>query len=454
MRDSIYSTARKKLSWRSHDTMTPSSFEIIEAGESDGRAFMNSEDMNNLGLDELDVIVFVSEYDDWGAAQVIARDDCTPGFLMVDSMTLDSANMATGDIVNVKKSVPKGGIVEVQIGVEPMGRQPTEDAVMWVADHASDMTSLLKNRPIFRNLEINWRDADIGHLKLKIIQTTPPIDAGETAIIDPTGHEIVYEIIPAVDMSFNAILCIDVSGSMLKEDLLVRDVDGAIEGLRRGFQETREFQRFLDLFREGDKVSRIASATLATLLYLSLKIGRGWGENVQLITFGDDVGVLEVENKKGRLSPVIECTGEMRELNLNTVAQYVVDRAKNATGLTAMSVALQVAAKQIPLFPKNERTGKQNPTMVVILSDGNPNKGDELKNIPVNPIPVLKQHLMKSNVVVYTIGIGEADDVLMSRLAELGRGEYFRATSFQDLWRFYDILAQKFSIAAKVSPDS
>ncbi|MHA1999781.1 MAG: vWA domain-containing protein [Promethearchaeota archaeon] len=425
-------------------------FEIIEAGESDGRAFMNPGDMKQLNLDDLDVIVFNNEYDDWGAAQVVSREDCADGFIMVDSMTLDSANMGTGDQVDVKKSFPKGGITEVQIGVEPMGKQATEEAVVWVADHATEMTNLLKNRPIFRNLEINWRDAEIGHVRLKIVQTTPPIEAGETAIIDPTGHEIVFEIVPAVDMSFNAILCIDVSGSMLKEDLLVRDVDGAIEGLRRGFHKTRDLERFLDLFREGDNVSRIASAALATLLYLSLKIGRGWGENVQLITFGDDVEVLEVENKKGRMTPVIECTGEMRELNLNTVAYYVVDRAKSATGLTAMSVALKIAAQQIPIFPKNSRTGKQNPTMVVILSDGNPNKGDEGKNIPVNPIPVVKDVLMRKDIVVYTIGLGEADDIVMGRIAELGRGEYFRATNFQELWRFYDLLAQKFSIAARV----
>ncbi|MHA1792645.1 MAG: VWA domain-containing protein [Promethearchaeota archaeon] len=424
--------------------------EIIEAGETDGRAFMNADDMRSLGIDDLDVVVFVNEYDDWGAAQVIGRDDCEKGYIMVDSLTLDSANMSDGDAVEVSKSTPKGGITEVQIGVEPMAGQSTEQSVIWVAEHASEMTIILKNRPVFRNLEINWRDADIGHLKLKIIQTNPPINAGETAIIDPTGHEIVFEIIPAVDMSFNAILCIDVSGSMLKEDLLVRDVDGAIEGLRRGFEQTKDLQRFLDQFREGDNVSRIASAVLATLLYLSLKIGRGWGENVQLITFGDDVEVLEVEKKSGNMSSVIECTGEMRELNLNTIAYYVVDRAKKATGLTAMSVALKITAEQIKFFPKNPKTGKQNPTMIVILSDGNPNKGDEAENIPVNPIPIVKKYLMREDVVIYAIGLGEADDTMMGKIAELGRGEYFRATNFQELWRFYDMLAQKFSIATRV----
>ncbi|MFX0102823.1 MAG: hypothetical protein ACFFCS_24860, partial [Candidatus Hodarchaeota archaeon] len=327
------------------------SWQIIEGGAIDGRAYMNPGDMKKLKLEDLDVVVFVNEYEDWGAAQVVSKEDCDAKYIIVDSATLDSANMATGDQVDVKKSTPKGGIVEVQIGVEPMGSQATEKALVWVAEHATEMANLMKNRPIFRNLEINWRDADIGHLKLKIIQTTPPIEEEETAIVDPTGNEVVFEIIPAVDMSFNAILCIDVSGSMLKEDLVVHEVDAAIEGLRRGFEESKDLNRLLDQFREGSNVSRIASATLATLLYLSLKIGRGYGENVQLITFGDDVEVLEVENEDGKMSPVIECTGKMRELNLNTIAWYIIEKSKKVTGLTAMSVALKIAAEQIKFFP-------------------------------------------------------------------------------------------------------
>ncbi|NMC06424.1 MAG: hypothetical protein GYA24_14500, partial [Candidatus Lokiarchaeota archaeon] len=197
--------------------------EIIDAGEIGGRAYISPEDMKGLRVDDFDVVVFTNEYDDWGAAQVIAKEDCMQGYIMIDSMTLDSANMASGDTVDVKRNEPKGGIYEVQIGVEPMGSQATEKVVIWVADHASEMSELLKNRPIFRNLEVNWRDAEIGHVKLKVVQTKPPIQPGETAIIDPAGQEITYEIIHAVDMSFNAILLIDVSGSMLKEDMVVSE---------------------------------------------------------------------------------------------------------------------------------------------------------------------------------------------------------------------------------------
>ncbi|MHA1715704.1 MAG: hypothetical protein ACTSXP_08660 [Promethearchaeota archaeon] len=71
------------------------------------------------------------------------------------------------------------------------------------------------------------------------------------------------------------------------------------------------------------------------------------------------------------------------------------------------------------------------------------------QNIPVNPIPVVKKLLNKEDVVLYTIGLGEADDVLMEKLAEIGKGEFFRAESFQELWQFYDALAQRFSMVTK-----
>lgn len=50
--------------------------EVINAGSAEGRAFMNKNDMQNIGADDFDVIVFINQYEDWGAAQVIASNDC------------------------------------------------------------------------------------------------------------------------------------------------------------------------------------------------------------------------------------------------------------------------------------------------------------------------------------------------------------------------------------------
>ncbi|WXG41797.1 MAG: hypothetical protein WED07_13705 [Candidatus Freyarchaeum deiterrae] len=429
--------------------------EVINAGSAEGRAFMNKNDMQNIGADDFDVIVFINQYEDWGAAQVIASNDCAAGYIMVDGSVLNSANVSEGDAVTVKRKEAVGGVTNVQIGVEPMAGQPTEEVVVWVADHADDLARLLMKRPIYRNLSIDWRDAEIDHIKLKVQKTTPELYTEDVAIIDPTGREVTFEIVPAVDMTFNAVLMIDVSGSMQKQDMRVINADGAVEGLRRGLKETPQLKDFIVSMEEGAMVSRIKSSALATLLYLSLKIGRGWGENVQVITFADGAEPLRVTDADGNVSTVIKCTGESKDIGLETIANYIIEKCKEGSGLTYMSGAIKLASEIAPGFPSNPKTGQPSPIMFVLLTDGMPNKGDSGQGITVNPIPAIKKFMSgQTGWVLYCVGIGEADAQLLQKMAELGRGEFLKASDFGQLWKWYDTLAQRFAIAVKTTPST
>lgn len=423
---------------------------IVNAGDLDGRAYMHPDDMGAFNLDDFDVVILTMNGRMQTAIQVVSKDDCEPGLVMIDGDALSGSMLEGGAEVSLRKTVARGGIMEVQLAVEPLAEVAIETAVIWVAENASEIATLLKRRPVFRNLEISWKGAGICPLKLTVLQTVPPIRDGEAAIIDTSGGEVVFDIVPGKDMHFNAILCIDVSGSMVREDFPVGDTGEVLNVISEHFVISPDLSAFISQFRSKEHISRISSAAVAALLYLALKAKRGLGENVQFIAFGDDVEVLEMENADGIMSPVIECSGSMRALNLNTLAWYVLEKTRKACGLTAMSVALKVASDQIAAFPTNPETGGTNPTMIILLSDGNPNKGDELRGIPVNPVPVAKQELMKQGVVLYTIGLGEADDILMQKLGrDIGRGEYFRASSLRELGVFYDKLAKNFSIAAK-----
>ncbi len=427
--------------------------QIMDGGASDGRGLLSQTDMNTLGLDDFDVVMFLNEFEDFGACQVISSDTVEAGYFTVDTSVMDSSNVSEGDVVTVRKIQPKGGITQMQIGVQSMAEQPTEDTVVWVAEHAGELANLLRKRPVYRNMEVSWRDAECGQIKLRIMKTTPELGSEEVAIIDPTGHEILFEIVPAVDMTFNAILLLDVSGSMQKEDMKVKDVDGAIEGLKKGIQDSEQLKQFLMPFEEGATTSRIRAAALSTLLYLSLKIGRGWGENVQILTFADKVEVLQIPGEGQNKTSVIKCTGENKALNLDMMASYVMQACNKASGLTAMSVGMKKAAELTAQFPPNPKTGNPNPAMIVLLTDGWPTTGDEAANIPVNPLPIVKKDIASiPGCVLYTIGIGEADDAILTKLAMAGRGEYFKAKSFSELWKFYDTLAQRFAIAAKTEP--
>ncbi|MBN2153538.1 MAG: VWA domain-containing protein [Candidatus Lokiarchaeota archaeon] len=423
--------------------------QLVDAGNTGGQAMLNRQDMDALHLEEFDVVVLVAGGIVKAAVHVTSSEECHPGTVLVDEAVVASLAPGGSQSVDVKKIVPRGGIAELRISVDPQGKCPIETAIVWVSEHAGGIQKLLKRRPVFKGMELEWKDAEVCPLRLKVIDTKPPIGDGDVAVVDSSGMEILFDLVPAAEMGFNTILCIDVSGSMLNADYVVQDVSSIIDFLKQEYAMA-SLDEFLSQFQEGAAVSRIASAAAASLLYLSLKAKRGLGENVQVVAFGDDVEVLEMENAEGAMSPVIECSGQLRDLNLNTLAYYITDKTKKAVGLTAMSVALKIAAEQIAHFPTNPRTGKPDPTMVILLSDGNPNKGDEATGIPVNPIPVAREFLAKEGVVIYTIGLGEADDLLMEKLGrDVGRGDYLKATNLLQLWRFYDDLASKFSISIR-----
>ncbi len=247
-------------------------------------------------------------------------------------------------------------------------------------------------------------------------------------------------------MAFKAVVVLDVSGSMSKEDMVVKGTGTAVEGLRRGLKGGKDLDNLLDEFDEK-KVSRIKGAALATLLFLSQKVSRGWGEQLSIISFAGDVDVFEVDYGTGSPTPVIACTGQAKSAGLEIIADYVSKRCSKGGGLTFMSGALQQAYEMTTKFEPNSITGKINPTMIVLLTDGQPNKGNGLG---INPVPIARKCGRDyPNTVLYTIGLGEADNRLLKRLSEIGRGEFYEANDLGELTKFYDLLARRFMIALK-----
>ena len=85
--------------------------------------------------------------------------------------------------------------------------------------------------------------------------------------------------------------------------------------------------------------------------------------------------------------------------------------------------------------------------MIVLLTDGNPNKGN---GVGVNPIPVIKNHIQNfPETAMYAIGLGEADRLMLRRIGELGRGGSLMADDLETLVDFYDSLAQNFQMVIK-----
>ncbi|MHA1684027.1 MAG: hypothetical protein ACTSUE_24020 [Promethearchaeota archaeon] len=148
---------------------------------------MNPGDMAGLDLEDLDVILLKDDGVIIGATQVIASNDCEPGCVRIIDDVGEKSSLKEGTRIDVERVAARGGISEIQITVTPEGSQPVEDAVMWVAENALKIPELLKKRPVFIGMVLDWNDDKIGHLTLRINGTKPPIKEGDTIMLIPAS---------------------------------------------------------------------------------------------------------------------------------------------------------------------------------------------------------------------------------------------------------------------------
>jgi uncharacterized protein YegL len=415
-------------------------FTVVNVGKIEGRAYMHPSDMEELSIEEFDFVKIMNEFEDFAGVQVLASEEVEKGTVAVDESILSSANIGGGDSVEIQKVDISAGIKSIKIGVEPLAGQNVEEAILWIATNFEELTNVLKNRPVFNGLIISWDDCPFGSLKIRFLGAEPALQDGEIGVVDPTGREVEINIIPFTEMGFNAILVLDVSGSMSKKDMNVKNISGALEGLKKGLEETPELKTFLDKFN-ASKVTRVEAAAMAIMLYMSLKIAKGWGEQIQILTFSSEVESFELNG-----STVISAVGETKKAGIESVIDHVVKKTSESSGLTFLSGAIDSAYKSIENFNPADH-GKRNPTMIVLLTDGNPNKGN---GIGVNPIPVIKKHIQNyPETALYAIGLGEADRLMLRKLGELGRGGSLMADDLETLVDFYDSLAQNFQLVIK-----
>jgi uncharacterized protein YegL len=419
---------------------------VVNVGNIEGRAYLHPADINALGIEEFDYVLFKNEYEDWGGVQILSSDEVDAGTIAIDGSVLDSANISDGDEVEVEMAKAAAGIKAIKLGIEPLAGQEVEEAILWVAENFEELTKKLQNRPVFKGLAISWPDSGCGNIKIRFLDAEPPL-GDELAIIDPTGREVEINIVPFTEMSFNAVLILDVSGSMTKKDMKVRNISGALEGLRKGLEETPALTDFIDKFVDGKKVSRVDAAAMAIMLFMSLKIAKGWGEQVQIVTFSGEVDRFMMGD-----SSVIQCVGEAKDAGIEAIIGHVVQKCATSTGLTFLSGAIEEGYKCIRDFADNPTIGRRNPTMIVMLTDGQPNKGNGLG---VNPIPTVRRNAAEFlDVVIYCIGLGEADRLMLRKIGEIGRGGSLMADDLETLINFYDSLAQNFQMVVKTKPGS
>ncbi|MGQ4833387.1 MAG: vWA domain-containing protein, partial [Candidatus Asgardarchaeia archaeon] len=394
-------------------------YRVIDGGDLKGNILMNPSDMELLNLSTLSVIIFKHELGYFGAGRVKKDYNVEPGTIKVDTHLLESSHIKHGDEVEIEKYekevIP---VTRVNFVLIPHNPGTSAEELKARAEEKSDeLKNLLDNKIVFDGMEISWPSLNSI---VRIVTKQPKLGAYEVGLL--TWEELTYSFsVKGMAEKFDAILLIDTSGSMQQKDLLVKNISPVIESLKDYARDDSSFQAFLNQFKEGTRVTRIMGAALAAQLYLQRKIERGFGERVAVVTFAREADELTFKPRgSSRLQPWVECKGEGAEIGIKVISRFIQEKCQSGEGLTDMAAALEKAAEIADQFDPLP-DGKKLPVMILLLTDGLPTKGR-------NPIDVVKERFAdRSDVVIYTLGIGnpeEIDEDLLREISQVTKGQY------------------------------
>jgi hypothetical protein len=382
----------------------------------------------------------------WGAAEIRKSNDVSPDQIMIDTLILEASLLMESDMVEVTLYDKDMTALEyVEFGLKPLTEDAnTDDLVTRAAERVKSLEKIIDGRLVYPGMSFNWPDLNA---KVEITSVRPSLPGKSfaklafEALREKTGYE--FKTV-GIATPFNAILCIDTSGSMKTTDVPVQDIAHAREGLKDLAGDNPEVQAFLDRFEDGSMVSRAEAAAMAILLYLAEKVGRGYGEKVGVITFEKEVSEMTfLSSDTGEVQPFVECTGREKALGLQIISTHVVDKVEEGGTLTDMGSALIKAHEILEAFGDTAK-----PTMLILLTDGMTTSGPP-------PLKVLKERFAESaNLVIYCIGLGERseiDEELMLAISQYGNGVYRHVDNMRDLLEWYGKLASEFTVVIRGS---
>ncbi len=381
-----------------------------------------------ISIQNNDVVAFEDELTGAiGAGKVTIVETVPDNVVIIDSEILEASGIGSYEIKlskNQRQIIP---LQSVSLGVSPISGENMWEIISSARDSVVALKDWLSNYIIFKGIKLRWTAVNIA---CSIISCVPDLTGDILAQITPNT---TLSLSPTGLIPFNAILIIDISRSMMARDVLVTNIAPAIEGIKAAM-ESREIQEFLKNFKDGINIPRRISAAFAAVLFLSEKVGRGFGEKVSVIRFADEAQILpfgggfymdSASGKKGILEDA---------------ARMIVDRIGNSYGqATAMGKSMEQAHYVLNEF---ERISPNQPTMIVLLTDGEPTDGDAF-------FESVKKFSENMNVVIYIVGLGNPNDELMARAAALCGGEYFKPEDAGDLLVWYSKRARDLTVKLK-----
>ncbi|MHA1194754.1 MAG: vWA domain-containing protein, partial [Promethearchaeota archaeon] len=327
----------------------------------------------------------------------------------------------------MKNHRPIVPLQKISLGITPITGENVWEIVSSARENITSLKAWLENYIIFKGIKLRWSAVNIA---CSVLNTVPDLTGDVFAQVT---QNTTINLTPMGLIPFNAILIIDISRSMMARDVFATNIAPAIEGIKAAM-ESREIQEFLKHFKPNINVPRRIAAAFAAVLFLSEKVGRGFGEKVAVIRFADEAQILPFGN-----SFYIDSASGKKGV-LEDAARMIVDRIANAYGQATNMGAALLAAHQI--LNEFEKMNPDQPTMIVLLTDGEPTDGDAFfENI--------KLFAQKSNVILYIVGLGNPNDELMTKAAQLCGGEYFKPADAGELLVWYSKRARDLTVKLK-----
>lgn len=393
-----------------------------------GYALVSPRTQYSLSIQQNDILAFEDELTGaMGAGKVDVLESTPDDVIIIDSEILEASGIGSFEVKVSKNQRTIIPLQSISLGISAISGEGLWDIISTARENISSMKGWISNYVIFKGIKLRWNAVNIA---CSILDTVPDL-AGD--IFASVTENTTLSLSPVGLIPFNAILIIDISRSMMARDVLVTNIAPAIEGIKAAM-ESREIQEFLKNFKDGIYIPRRISAAFAAVLFLSEKVGRGFGEKVSVIRFADEAQTLPFGN-----SYYMDSASGKKGV-LEDAARMIVDRIGNSYGqATNMHLAMNTAHQVLGEF---EKMNPDQPTMIVLLTDGQPTQKEPF-------LQSVKLFSENPNVVIYILGLGNPDRELMTRAASLCGGEYFEPEDAGELLIWYSKRARDLTVKLK-----
>jgi len=384
-----------------------------------------------LSINPNDVLAFEDELTGAiGAGKVDLLEEIPDNMIVIDSEILEASGIGSFEVKVSKNMRPIIPLQNISLGISPISGENMWEIISTARQNIDSLKAWLSNYIIFKGIKLRWSAVNIA---CSILSTVP--DLTGDVLAEVTANTTI-NLTPTGLVPFNAILIIDISRSMMGRDVEVVNIAPAIEGIKAAM-ESREIQEFLKNFKPNTYIPRRIAAAFGAVLFLSEKVGRGFGEKVSVIRFADEAQILPFQN-----SFYMDSASGKKGV-LEEAATMIVDRIGNSYGqATNMGAAMEKAHLVLQEFEKMSPQGQAQPTMIVLLTDGVPTDGDAF-------LQSIKKFSGMENVILYIVGLGNPDKEMMNRAASLCGGEYFEPADAGELLIWYSKRARDLTVKMK-----